>query len=1063
MRKKILSPELLIITFLLSLIVIYSSGFKVSNIQKESKIISNQPEYPSRIEMVEKEREDYFKKRERGEYLKRIESKLWFKAEALNVDLVGKWPYGPCRASALDTLRDIALVSNGEALQILDISTPYMPSKVGEVILQENVQGIAISGNYAYVLTRSSLKIIDISTLSSPDEVGSVDISGYGYSLEISSNYAYVAAEEGGLRIYDILAPDNPFLVGFYTDSDFGEDIWVYDVALWDTYVFIINDYYTGSDWIYQLRIIDVNTPSNPSLTGTYDGETDWIFSGVDASDTGYAYLSQYIEGASYNTGYLSIIDVATDPANPTEVGQYGGSYKGFVDVEASGNYAYLFEMEDWVLEIIDISTPSAPFCVGECEGEGNTIYLFDGLYLSGDYLGISHNNLFGLYDVSDANNPSHEGSYDTPDEIRDYPNTIAVSGDYAYMASRSDGLRILDISTPSNPSETGICDTVYARYAVYISGNFAYGVDASGFWVVDISSPSSPYQVGYLDMTWTTRDVAISGNYAYVCGYQDVSGEYRVSLDVIDVSDPSNPSITGSYVGSSESYNYGGMDLSGDYVYIALIDYSTGNWKAGLKIIDISDTTAPSEAGTYISSDYGYSYDVEVRGNYAYLTGYEFKIIDISNPQSPSEVSSYPSFSRALEISGNYAYLGYDGLEILDISDPYNPVDAGYYYDDLEEAVFVSGNYAYVPGSLYILQNTLAPVVSITSPSPWTIVSGSVSIEAQASHSSGINKVEFYIDDVLKSTDFSSPYEYIWDTASVSESPHTIEARAYNNNSNSSSAEIEVKVGGEFTLTIYSTSGGTTDPEPGTYSYNAGEEASIEATPDSGYRISGWTGDVPSGHENDNPITITMDSDKSITANFVRQYSLTIAAGSGGTTNPSPGSYIHDNGTQVSITAVPSSGYQFSGWSGDVSGTNNPVTITVDADKSISANFTQTPTGDGDGDGESSGGGGCFIATAAYGSPLHPSVKVLRDFRDRYLMPNKIGRFLVNLYYKYSPSIANIIARSKPLKVVVRIHLFPIIVLIYSLVHLGPIITAGILLFILVLPIFFMSALLRK
>lgn len=96
-----------------------------------------------------------------------------------------------------------------------------------------------------------------------------------------------------------------------------------------------------------------------------------------------------------------------------------------------------------------------------------------------------------------------------------------------------------------------------------------------------------------------------------------------------------------------------------------------------------------------------------------------------------------------------------------------------------------------------------------------------------------------------------------------------------------------------------------------------------------------------------------------------------------------------------------------------------------------------------------------CFIATVAYGSPIHPYVDTLRDFRDKYLQSSKLGRELVDLYYKYSPSVANVIARSKPLKVLVRIHLTPIIVLSYSMVYLGPIVTGGVLLCILVLPIF--------
>jgi FtsP/CotA-like multicopper oxidase with cupredoxin domain len=73
-------------------------------------------------------------------------------------------------------------------------------------------------------------------------------------------------------------------------------------------------------------------------------------------------------------------------------------------------------------------------------------------------------------------------------------------------------------------------------------------------------------------------------------------------------------------------------------------------------------------------------------------------------------------------------------------------------------------------------------------------------------------------------------------------------------------------------------------------------------------------------------------------------------------------------------------------------------------------------------------GGGGCFIATAAYGSSLEPHVVILRQFRDRFLLSNTIGKAFVKLYYTYSPPAADFIAKHETLKAMVRWILLPVI-----------------------------------
>lgn len=75
---------------------------------------------------------------------------------------------------------------------------------------------------------------------------------------------------------------------------------------------------------------------------------------------------------------------------------------------------------------------------------------------------------------------------------------------------------------------------------------------------------------------------------------------------------------------------------------------------------------------------------------------------------------------------------------------------------------------------------------------------------------------------------------------------------------------------------------------------------------------------------------------------------------------------------------------------------------------------------------------GGCFIATASYGSPFAAEVMVFREFRDKKLLPSKLGSAFVQAYYFVSPTVARVISKSEPSKAITRlIFLEPILRLI--------------------------------
>ena len=72
--------------------------------------------------------------------------------------------------------------------------------------------------------------------------------------------------------------------------------------------------------------------------------------------------------------------------------------------------------------------------------------------------------------------------------------------------------------------------------------------------------------------------------------------------------------------------------------------------------------------------------------------------------------------------------------------------------------------------------------------------------------------------------------------------------------------------------------------------------------------------------------------------------------------------------------------------------------------------------------------GTGCFIATAAYGTPFANDINILRNWRDHWLLRRRIGRLFVKFYYIFSPSVASNIAKSEVKRAQTRRILKPIV-----------------------------------
>jgi hypothetical protein len=147
----------------------------------------------------------------------------------------------------------------------------------------------------------------------------------------------------------------------------------------------------------------------------------------------------------------------------------------------------------------------------------------------------------------------------------------------------------------------------------------------------------------------------------------------------------------------------------------------------------------------------------------------------------------------------------------------------------------------------------------------------------------------------------------------------------------------------GSFPLHVLTTNivgSGTITQVPDYSTYPDSAQVLLTAVPDEGWIFSDWTGGVTSA---ENPLSIIMRNDTSVTANFIEvPFTITANVVGNGSVGLEPDKLAYANGDTVIVTAYPGSGWAFSSWSDGLTGFENPDTIVVDGDTTVTANFVQ-------------------------------------------------------------------------------------------------------------------------
>jgi hypothetical protein len=241
----------------------------------------------------------------------------------------------------------------------------------------------------------------------------------------------------------------------------------------------------------------------------------------------------------------------------------------------------------------------------------------------------------------------------------------VAAKNNHAFIGNG--GLfQVFDISNPVSPQIIG--ELFFGGLLVYdigLSGNFAYIADGD-MKVIDLSQPTRPQIAAKVTVPNDfAHRLIVSRNYAYV-------GTVRGRLIIVDISIPVSPIVKSTTVLNNEFVM--GMAISGQHLFL-----STESPIDPIYIYDVSDPSNPTLAGTYAVRNSGFT----TAGKYLYLytSGNNFQILDVSVPTSPQLVGSIRTpFAGRIAVKDGLTYVIARNplLGIIDVSDPSRPVLRG-------------------------------------------------------------------------------------------------------------------------------------------------------------------------------------------------------------------------------------------------------------------------------------------------------------------------------------------------------------------------------------------------
>ncbi len=313
-----------------------------------------------------------------------------------------------------------------------------------------------------------------------PWPVGNRDV-GITVNVRVADDVAYLARYQDGLRIVDVADPANPVEIG-HLEVEYPDDGEIYnDVKLIDAggarYALMASD-------LVGTVVVDVTTPSAPAIVRHF-GTAPSIGEPTDVHSIFLDGTRAYL--ANTSRGSVEIYDVA-DPLLPVRLGEFrhpDGDGDGFChDLYVAGDRMY----GNWWqlgMAIVDVSNPATPTLIGNFEDYGETTSHSSWVTQVGPrQVAVHGDEQWGAHvHIVDVT----EGSVDFGNSIGEWETRPEVSihnvmamGDRAILSHYQDGVRVLDLSDPTAPTEIAHFDTIpgYDRRYGYSFFEGAVGID---------------------------------------------------------------------------------------------------------------------------------------------------------------------------------------------------------------------------------------------------------------------------------------------------------------------------------------------------------------------------------------------------------------------------------------------------------------------------------------------------------------------------------------------------------------------------------------------------------